>query len=246
MNKGLQISLTLVITMLLSWAPLQAQEIRFAMEATYPPFEFTNDKNEVIGFDVDLAKALCSVLNKQCSFHIQPFDSLIASLKFRRFDAAISGMDITADREKQVLFTEPYYQNAAIVVAAKDRFTSMADLAKHKIGLQNGSTHQRYIHDNYPKQKTSAYTSVQHAFIDLQNGRVDAVFGDTAVVEQWLTRSANYEGVGEIINDTQYFGRGYGIAVNLQNHALRDELNQALTTIMANGTYQQIYQRWFQ
>ncbi|MGL4475035.1 MAG: transporter substrate-binding domain-containing protein, partial [Shewanella sp.] len=90
MKKGLQISLTLVITMLLSWAPLQAQEIRFAMEATYPPFEFTNDKNEVIGFDVDLAKALCSVLNKQCSFHIQPFDSLIASLKFRRFDAAIS------------------------------------------------------------------------------------------------------------------------------------------------------------
>ena len=239
-----------IFSVLLCWAlmtsGLQAVEIRFAMEATYPPFEFTNEKNEVVGFDVDLANALCLALEKRCSFHVQSFDSLITSLKFRRFDAAISGMDITSEREKQVLFTQPYYDNAAVFVTAKGRFRDIADLAGLKIGIQNGSTHQKYIHDKYPSQPTSAYTSVQHAFIDLQNGRVDAVFGDTAVIYAWLPKASDYAPLGEVIKDESYFGRGYGIAVGQHNPALRDELNKALVQIVADGTYESIYQRWFQ
>lgn len=238
--------ITLLLGLALSVQSAQAKEIRFAMEATYPPFEFTNEKNEVVGFDVDLANALCDKLGKACSFHIQSFDSLITSLKFRRFDAAISGMDITAEREKQVLFTNPYYDNAAVFVAAKGKFKDIAELKDLKIGIQNGSTHQKYIHDKFPKQKTASYTSVQHAFIDLQNGRVDAVFGDTAVVNAWLPKATGYGTVGAVIKDERYFGRGYGIAVNLHNPELRDELNQALLDVVADGTYDAIYKRWFQ
>lgn len=242
MNKGI----LLILVMLLSVSSLaQAKEIRFAMEATYPPFEFTDSNNQVVGFDVDLAKALCEQLQKKCSFHIQSFDSLIASLKFRRFDAAISGMDITPEREKQVLFSQPYYENAAVFVTAKGKFSSFEQLAKLKIGIQNGSTHQKYIHDNFPKQATVPYTSVQHAFIDLENGRIDAVFGDTAVINQWLAKSPEYAPLGDLVKDVNYFGRGYGIAVNRQNVELRDQLNQALDQIKVNGVYQQIHQRWF-
>lgn len=242
MNRG---CMMIILGALLYCVSAQAKEIRFAMEATYPPFEFTNEKNEVIGFDVDLANALCQALKRQCSFHIQSFDSLITSLKFRRFDAAISGMDITAEREKQVLFTRPYYDNAAVFVAKKGRFTDISQLARLKVGIQNGSTHQKYIHDKFPRQQTASYTSVQHAFIDLQNGRVDAVFGDTAVINAWLTKAAAYGAVGEVVKDVSYFGRGYGIAVNLHNPQLRDDLNQALEQVVADGTYDSIYQRWF-
>lgn len=223
----------------------QAKEIRFAMEATYPPFEFTNSKNEVIGFDVDLAKALCNVLQAKCSFHIQAFDSLIASLKFRRFDAAISGMDITPEREKQVLFSKPYYENAAVFVVPKDKYKTIHDLDKARLGIQNGSTHQKYIHDNYPRQATSPYVSIQNAFIDLKNGRVDGVFGDSAVINQWLATTNEYERLGEPVTDVDYFGRGYGIAMNIKNKSLQNELNGALDIIKKNGVYEQIHQRWF-
>jgi len=84
-----------------------AQTIRFATEASYPPFEFVDADNKIQGFDVDLANALCKEIDATCTFTNQAFDSLIPSLKFRRFDAVMAGMDITPDREKQVLFTKP-------------------------------------------------------------------------------------------------------------------------------------------
>lgn len=236
--------LSLLITIGFSFY-IQAKEIRFAMEATYPPFEFTNNQNEVMGFDVDLAKALCHELETKCSFHIQSFDSLIAGLKFRRFDAVISGMDITPDREKQVLFSQPYYENSAVFVVKKGQYNNLADLTQKRLGIQNGSTHQKFIHDNYPKQATSPYTSIQHAFIDLQNGRVDGVFGDSAVINQWLKITDKYERLGEAVTDVNYFGRGYGIAMNIKNTELQNKLNSALEIIKTNGVYGEIYHRWF-
>jgi len=71
------------------------------------------------------------------------------------------------------------------------------------------------------------------------------VFGDTAVINEWLLRSDKYERVGELVTDANYFGRGYGIAVNRQDVALRDKLNMALDEIVANGTYDKIHTRWF-
>lgn len=72
-----------------------AETIRFAAEATYPPFEFIDANNKMQGFDIDLANALCKEMQADCTFTNQAFDSLIPSLKFKRFDAVISGMDIT-------------------------------------------------------------------------------------------------------------------------------------------------------
>ncbi len=84
-----------------------AQTIRFATEASYPPFELVDANNQIVGFDVDLANALCKEIDATCTFTNQAFDSLIPGLKFRRFDAVMAGMDITPEREKQVLFSLP-------------------------------------------------------------------------------------------------------------------------------------------
>ncbi len=90
-----------------------------AFQPPYPPFESIGANNEIVGFDIDLAKALCKQMQAECTFTNHAFDSLIPSLKFRKYDAVISGMDITPERSKQVSFTTPYYENSAVVIAKK-------------------------------------------------------------------------------------------------------------------------------
>ncbi|KEQ18748.1 lysine/arginine/ornithine ABC transporter substrate-binding protein [Endozoicomonas numazuensis] len=226
-----------------------AETIRFATEATYPPFEFVGKDNQLEGFDIDLANAICSELKAECTFSNQPFDSLIPSLKFRRFDAVISGMDITPDRLKQVDFSSPYYENSAIFVADKnDKLTSIDALKGKSVGVQNGSTHQQYVIDKLESKgvKVRPYDTFQNAFLDMTSGRVDAVFADTAVAKEWLAErgEGQYAQVGPEIKDANYFGIGYGIAVRKKDE-LKMKLDAALSTLKENGTYQKIYDKYF-
>lgn len=222
-----------------------AEKINFGLSATYPPFESLDANNHIVGFDIDLANALCQKMAADCTFTNQAFDSLIPSLKFRKFDAVISGMDITPERSKQVTFTQPYYANSAVVIAKKGQFTSFADLKGKRIGMENGTTHQKYLQEKHPEIKTVAYDSYQNAIIDLKNGRLDGVFGDTAVVNEWLKSNPELATVGQHVTDPQYFGTGLGIAVRPQNTALLQQLNTALGAIKADGTYQKISNKWF-
>lgn len=222
-----------------------AEKIRFASSATYPPFESLNSDNQIVGFDIDLAQALCQQMKAECTFTNNPFDSLIPALKFRRYDAVISGMDITPERSKQVAFTQPYYANSAVVIAQKGKYADIAALKGKRIGMENGTTHQRYLQDKHPEVKTVAYDSYQNAILDLKNGRLDGVFGDTAVVNEWLKANPQLGTVGQAVTDPQYFGTGLGIAVRPDNQALLSKLNAALAAVKADGTLQKINDKWF-
>ncbi|GLR09886.1 arginine ABC transporter substrate-binding protein [Mixta theicola] len=223
-----------------------ADTIRFATEASYPPFEFVDANNKIMGFDVDLANALCKEMNATCTFTNQAFDSLIPSLKFRRFDAVMAGMDITPEREKQVLFSKPYYENSALFITQKGKVADIAALNGKRVGVQNGTTHQKYLTDKHSEITTVPYDSYQNAILDLKNGRIDAVFGDTAVVNEWLKQNQNLAAVGEKVTDKAYFGTGLGIAVRQGNSALQEKFNAALDKVKADGTYKTIYSKWFQ
>ncbi len=223
-----------------------AETIRFATEASYPPFEFIDAGNKIQGFDVDLANALCKEMQAECTFTNQAFDSLIPSLKFKRFDAVMAGMDITPEREKQVLFTKPYYDNSALFIAQKGKIADVAALKGKKVGVQNGTTHQKYLTDKHPEITTVPYDSYQNAILDLKNGRVDAVFGDTAVVNEWLKQNDALAVVGAKVTDKDYFGTGLGIAVRQKNTELQGKFNAALDKIKQDGTYETIYKKWFQ
>ncbi len=229
----------------MAFSSTAADTIRFASSATYPPFESFDANNEIVGFDMDLAKALCKQMEATCTFTNQAFDGLIPALKFRRFDAVISGMDITPERSKQVTFTKAYYANSAILIAKKGAFKDINELKGKRVGMENGTTHQKYLQDVHPEVKTISYDSYQTAVLDLKNGRLDAVFGDTAVVNEWLKNNADLAPVGEHITDEKYFGTGLGIAVRHGNTELSDKLNTALDAIKADGTYEQINNKWF-
>ncbi|MBK0033863.1 arginine ABC transporter substrate-binding protein [Erwinia sp. S43] len=223
-----------------------AQTIRFATEASYPPFEFVDADNKIQGFDVDLANALCREIGAECTFSNQAFDSLIPSLKFRRFDAVMAGMDITPEREKQVLFTNPYYDNSALFVVQKGKVASIDALKGKRVGVQNGTTHQKYLSEKQADIQLVPYDSYQNAILDLKNGRIDAVFGDTAVVNEWLKQNPNLAALGEKVTDKSYFGTGLGIAVRQGNTELQGKFNAALDKVKADGTYKTIYSKWFQ
>lgn len=227
-------------------ASAQQQTVRFATEATYAPFETTDASGKIVGFDVDLVAAICKDLQFTCTFQNQSFDSLIPGLKFRRFDAVIAGMDITPEREKQVLFTNPYYDNSALFVVRTGTFSHPDQLKGKRVGVQNGTTHQKYLTDKRPDISIVPYDSYQNAKLDLENGRIDAIFGDTAVVSEWLQPGGKLTATGDKITDKDYFGRGLAIAVRKDNTQLQQQFNSALNKIHADGTYQTIYNKWFQ
>lgn len=126
----------------------------------------------------------------------------------------------------------------------KDTYKTFADLKGKRIGMENGTTHQKYIQDQHPEVKTVSYDSYQNAFIDLKNGRIDGVFGDTAVVNEWLKTNPQL-GVATESDRSAVLRHRPGIAVRPDNKALLEKLNNALAAIKADGTYQKINDQWF-
>ena len=222
-------------------AAASAQELTFAMEPSYPPFETTNEKGEIIGFDVDVANAICKEIQATCKFKGEAFDALIPNLKAKRFDASISAIDITDARAKQVLFSDAYYDSTASYVTLKGKAT--LESAKN-VGVQNGTTFQQYTVAETKQYTTKAYASLQSAILDLKSGRIDIIFGDTAVLADMISKEPEMQFVGEKVANKKYFGNGLGIAMHKSNKELAEQLNKGLAAIKANGEYQKIYDKW--
>ncbi len=223
--------------------------ISWATEATYPPFESIAADGQIQGYDIDIANALCEVINAKCTFSNQPWDSLIPSLKLGKFNALIGAMAITEARKQQVDFTDPYYVNAASFVGLTSQHLALdAKSLKNKtIAVQGGTTFEQYVRAKYGNEATvKGYPSLQEALLDLTAGRVNVVFGDQPVIQEWLKKHTDkYSQIGKPIYDEKYFGIGDGIAVRKGNSELLNALNQALVTIKANGTYAKINQKYF-
>lgn len=234
----------LLATLLATSTMVAAQDITFATESSYPPFESTNEKGVIVGFDVDVANAICKEIQATCHFKSQAFDALIPSLIKGRggFDAAISAIDITEARAKQVAFTDSYYDSSASFIAIKGKVNDLSQA--RKVGVQNGTTYQQYVNAEAKQYELNAYTSIQDAVLDLKNGRIDLIFGDTDVLRDMLTKESNLAFVGEKVTDKRYFDNGLGIAVKKSNTALVERLNKGLATIKQNGEYQKIYDKW--
>lgn len=233
---------TLLTAILLgSSIAVSAQELTFAMEPSYPPFETTNAKGEIIGFDVDVANAICQEIQATCKFKSETFDSLIPSLKAKRFDAAISAIDITDARAKQVLFSDAYYDSSASYVVLKGKAT--LESAKN-IGVQNGTTFQQYTVAETKQYSPKSYASLQNAILDLKSGRIDIILGDTAVLADMISKEPEIQFIGEKVTNKKYFGNGLGIAMHKSNKDLAAQLNKGLAAIKANGEYQKIYDKW--
>ena len=118
--------------------------VNFVTEANYYPFEYLDDSGEMQGFDIDIANAVCRVANLSCKFHNQSFDSLLLTLQFGRFDAAIAALDITAERKQKVDFSNSYYQSPPVFISAIKSAEKFSISGKF-IGVQSDSSNHDYL-----------------------------------------------------------------------------------------------------
>lgn len=246
MPKLLSLIFTYLSAVTLAWAA-EPPTIRFATEATYPPFVYMTSGGTLTGFDIDIAKALCVEMKANCEFNHVPWDSLIPGLRTGKFDAIHGALAVTSAREKQVDFTDSYYENTASIVgprALQQTALTPKNLSGKVIGVQIGTTFPQYLRKTFGRTlQVKTYASIETALLDLQAGRIDLVMGDTPVLKTWLADQVigqTYTLIGPPLHEPEQFGAGYAIAVTKGNSKLLQAFNQALAAIKANGTYQTI------
>lgn len=223
--------------------------VRFATEGAYPPFNYTDANGELGGFDVDIANALCEEMQTKCSIVAQDWDGIIPGLLARKYDAIVAGMSITEERKKKVAFTHKYAMMPNKFIAKKGanlEFTQEG-LKDVKIGVQRSTTHDQYIEDNYKDVvDVVRYGSFDEAYLDLESGRIDAVFGDASALQSgMLDKKEGYEFTGPSLTDQQWFGEGFGIATRKQDKELVEKINAAIESLRAKGIYQEIAAKYF-
>jgi polar amino acid transport system substrate-binding protein len=228
-----------------------ADKLRLGTEGAYPPFNYFDTAGNLVGFDVEIGEALCAQMKVECELVAQDWDGIIPGLVAKKYDFIIASMFITAERKKQVSFTDPYYLAAMTHVAAKGtEITEFTDKAmKGKIiGAQSGTTQAEYIQAVYPDADIRLYPTQDEVNLDLANGRLDLQVGDMLPMLDWVTKTDEgscCELVGEPITDPKFVGEGVGIAVRQEDNDLRMALNKALAEIRTNGVYKKINDKYF-
>ena len=233
------------LTALGSTAALAADKIRIATEGAYAPFNMTDEKGELVGFDVDIAKALCAEMKAECEIVAQDWDGIIPGLMGRKYDAIVASMSITEDRLKVVDFSEPYYSNVLAWAAAKGKMldTSKEGLKGLTVGAQRATIAGLYLEDNLADVvNVKLYDTQDNAYLDLAAGRLDALLSDKFPAYDWLRSAdgANFEFKGEDVDIDDKIG----IAVR-KGDPLKDKFSAAIKAIVDNGTYAEINAKYF-
>lgn len=236
----------------LAAAPVVAKEwktVRIGTEGAYPPFNSVDTAGNLVGFDIDIAKALCAEMKVECTFVAQDWDGIIPALLAGKYDAIVASMSITEERKKRVDFTDKYYQTPARFVAAKGAGFGNApkELAGKTLGAQRATTHASYLEDNYKDSDIRLYATQDEANLDLQSGRLDAILADSVVLYDWMQADGKdcCAFIGEPIIAPQWFGEGVGIALRQDDDDLREKFNAAIAKILADGTYRKINDSYF-
>ncbi|MCG9649270.1 ABC transporter substrate-binding protein [Vibrio brasiliensis] len=231
--------------------PVVAKEVRLASDFTYPPFNYMDTNGKPVGFDIEIADALCAEAQLKCTWVSQGWDSLIPSLLARKSDVIMASMRITEERKKRILFTNKYYQTPARFVAktGSDIVLTQSEMKGKVIGVQSGTIHDRYVTDKFGDiAEIKRYSGQDEVYIDMNNGRLDVTFGNSdqlalAFLDKEIGQG--FEFIGKPVTDKAYIGEGTALALRQQDKALAEKFNQAIDTIRKNGTYDKIAAKYF-
>jgi polar amino acid transport system substrate-binding protein len=216
-------------------------------DAAYAPFEYQNEKGEIVGFSVDLLTAVAEKGGFQIKFVNTPWEGIFNALGQGDRDLLISSITITDERKQTMDFSDPYF-DAVQLIAVKEasKVTKFDDLKKLKVGVQTGTTGDEVV--TKLQGKTSAnikrFESTPLALKELEAGGVDAVVADNGVVIHYV---ANNPAVKfKTVADTKSFApEQYGVAVKKGNAELLAMVNKGVAAMKADGTYAAIYKKTF-
>lgn len=241
-------AVTLVAGAFVGTHAVAADTIRIATEGAYAPFNMKNEQGKLIGFDVEIAEALCAEMKADCTIVEQDWDGMIPALRGKKFDAIVASMSITEERLNAVDFTDPYYTNALAYVAAKSAAlaTDKASLEGKTLGAQRATIAGQYLEDELGDVVTvKLYDTQDNAYLDLASGRLDGLVSDKFPAYDWLRSEAgaDFEFKGETIK-TESVDK-IGIAIRKGDSELKEKFNTALKAIVENGTYETINAKYF-
>lgn len=242
--RSIFVILLVALVLVLGGALASAKTYIVGTSAGFPPFEYT-EGGKVVGFDIDLMKAIGEIKGFEVEVKDLSFDALIAALKTGNIDIIAAGMTITAEREEVVDFSIPYYSaNQSLVVKEGSGKNLTVLFGKNNIGVQTGTTGDLWVTENL-KDKNILTGQVKHydtfvlAITDLVNGNIAGVVVDSPVAKRY-SELKPVEIVAEIIT-----GEEYGIAVREGDAGLLKMINDGIEELRKSGKMDELIDKYF-
>lgn len=218
--------------------------LKVAVSPDYPPFE-NLENGEYVGFEIELCEALAAEMGLQVEFVPMQFDAIVPAIAAGgQADIGASGFSVTPERAEQINFTSTFYVDDQAVAVMGDSplasDTSALNSADVTIAVQSGTTGESYARENYPNATIQPYGNSTDAFAAMQAGQADAVCTNMAVVNKMIATAYN----DAVVVATSATGEEYAMVVSQDNAALLAAVNDALATLQANGTIDQLLETW--
>ena len=210
----------------------------------YPPMGF-KENGEITGFDIDIAKEVAKRLGVEAEFVYIDWDAKVLELNGKNIDMIWNGLTITADREKEILFSKPYFDNRIVIISLNGSgIDQIADLSEMKVGVELQSSGQAAVEGNdvfAAIDELVKYTTITEAILDLKAGGIDAIVADEIFARYAVSKEADqYQVASEVFNS-----ENYGIGFRLEDVALRDKVDAIIDEMAADGTATEISMKWF-
>lgn len=203
--------------------------LKMVTEATFPPYEYY-DGNEIVGIDVDIAKAIADKLGMTLEIEDIAFDSIITSVQTGKADIGLAGITILPDRLENVNFTTPYTNAVQVVILPEGSdIKSVDDLAGKKIAVQTGTTGDIYASD-IEGATIEQFTKATDGILSLTSGKTDAMIIDNAPAKAFVAQNE-----GLYILEEDFENEEYAIAVSKENTALLEQINDVLAQMKESG-----------
>jgi lysine-arginine-ornithine-binding protein len=228
--------------------------VRFGVDASYPPFESKSTNGQLVGFDIDLGNEICKRLNAKCVWVESEFDGMIPALKAKKFDAVLSSMSMTPQREAQIAFSAKVFHTPTRLIAKKgSNLQPTADSLKGKsVGVEQGTIQESYAKATWAPLgvKIVPYQDQDLVYADLVSGRLDAALQDAVQADNGFLKTARGAGfafTGGALDDDAKGALGSGAAIGLRKDdvELKAKIDKALADMLKDGTYKKIEARYF-
>ncbi|MPL63563.1 L-cystine-binding protein FliY [bioreactor metagenome] len=222
------------------------KKVVVGLDDNFPPMGFRDDKNNIVGFDVDMAKEATKRMGVAVEFKPIDWNSKEVELTSKRVDMLWNGLTITEKRKENIAFSNPYMENRQIIVVnANSSLKGKADLAGKVIGVQEGSSSVEAIEKDAATAKSfkelKKYADNVAALMDLKNGRLDAVVVDEIVGRYYIAKKP-----GDYVIMADHFGsEEYGVGLRKDDKELLTKLQKALDEMKKDGTSAKISKQWF-
>jgi polar amino acid transport system substrate-binding protein len=225
-------------------APLKVYTV--GTDAAYAPFESQNESGEIVGFDIDVLKAVAAKAGFEVKFVNTPWEGIFNALGQGDRDMIVSAVTITEERKQTMDFSDPYFDAAQLIAVKEDsKVAKFTDLNRLKVGVQTGTTGDEAVTKLLGKNSKNIkrFESTPLALKELEAGGVDAVVADNGVVVHYVAN--NPGGKFKTVSDSEFVPEQYGIAIKKGNSDLQGLVNKGLAEIKADGTYDKIYTQYF-